>query len=101
MLRGSVVPFAVQYERRGRQAGLAQGLEMGLEKGRKEIRSLLPRGQLDPRWPDPRPRNARHPSRVRQARKEHLPETALPRLEDDPQPLIQLPLPQLSRTVTS
>ncbi len=44
MLRGSVVPFAVQCERRGRQAGLAQGLEQGweqgLEQGRKEIRSL-------------------------------------------------------------
>ena len=40
MLRGSVVPFAVQYERRGRQAGLARGLEQGLEQGRKEIRSL-------------------------------------------------------------
>ena len=36
MLRGSVVPFAVQYERRSRQAGLAQGLE----EGRKEIRSM-------------------------------------------------------------
>ena len=32
MLRGSVVPFAVQHERRGRQAGL--------EEGRKEIRSM-------------------------------------------------------------
>ena len=30
------MPFAVQYERRSRQAGLAQGLE----KGRKEIRSM-------------------------------------------------------------
>ena len=36
MLRGSVVPFAVQYEPRGRLAGLAQGLE----EGRKEIRSI-------------------------------------------------------------
>lgn len=44
MLRGSVVPFAVQDERRGRQAGLAQGLERGLEEGlgegRKQIRSM-------------------------------------------------------------
>ncbi len=39
MLRASVVPFAVQCERRGRQAGLAQGLEKGLEEGRKQIRS--------------------------------------------------------------
>ena len=36
MLRGSVVPFAVQCERRGRQAGLAQGLE----EGRKQIQSM-------------------------------------------------------------
>ena len=36
MLRGSVVPFAVQYERRGEQKGLAQGLEMGREEGREE-----------------------------------------------------------------
>lgn len=34
------MPFAVQYERRGRQGGLAQGLENGLEEGRKQIRSM-------------------------------------------------------------
>ena len=32
MLRGNVVPFAVQYERRGQQKGL--------EKGREEIRGM-------------------------------------------------------------
>ena len=48
MLRGSVVPFAVQYERRGQQKGLEkgreegreEGLEKGLEKGREEIRGM-------------------------------------------------------------
>ena len=49
MLRGNVVPFAVQYERRGQQKGLAQGLEKGqqkglekgLEKGREEGREEI------------------------------------------------------------
>ena len=40
MLRGNVVPFAVQYERRGQRKGLEkgreEGLEKGLEKGREE-----------------------------------------------------------------
>ena len=44
MLRGSVVPFEVQYERRGQRKGLAQGLEQGreegLEQGCEEIRNM-------------------------------------------------------------
>ena len=40
MLRGNVVPFAVQYERRGQQKGLEEGREEGLEEGREEIRGL-------------------------------------------------------------
>ena len=40
MLRGNVVPFAVQYERRGQRKGLEKGREEGLEEGREEIRGL-------------------------------------------------------------
>ena len=40
MLRGSVVPFAVQYERRGQRKGLEKGLERGREEGREEIRGM-------------------------------------------------------------
>ena len=40
MLRGNVVPFAVQYERRGREKGLAQGFREGREEGREEIRGM-------------------------------------------------------------
>ena len=36
MLRGNVVPFAVQYERRGQR----KGLEKGREEGREEIRGM-------------------------------------------------------------
>ena len=34
--RGNVVPFAVQYERRGQEKGLARGLR----EGREEIRGM-------------------------------------------------------------
>ena len=38
MLRGSVVPFAAQYERRGQQKGLEMGREQGREEGREQGR---------------------------------------------------------------
>ena len=40
MLRGNVVPFAVQYERRGQRKGLEKGREEGREEIREEIRGM-------------------------------------------------------------